>query len=410
MESRRTGPVNGLYASIYTNNSLGKTPRPQMNHREISPSRSLSGLRPRISRGSSFQKKTSARVAGIIFRDYHTSVGDGFGEEATDGLTTQSTRTDTDMPGNEATKKQSTTEQPAKDLLLGAHMSVAGGLDTAFERIRKVHGTALQIFTRNQRTWKDAPLDEAEVEAFRTAWAEWGPYPVASHASYLINLASPKPEIVEKSVASLAREIYRCARLGVADIVLHPGAPQETGPEAGIAAVARGLDAAFSMAGEMLAKESTTVHAEPNVLLEITAGQGSTLGSTFAELAAIIAAAKNEARLGICVDTCHAFAAGYDLATSAGLAQTLAEMDAAGLRGRLGLLHLNDSKTELGSRKDRHIHIGEGFIGVEGFAGVVKDPYLRTIPMVIEMPKGENLEFDFKNLGLLRELAGIAEK
>ncbi|QJT09253.1 deoxyribonuclease IV [Oceanidesulfovibrio marinus] len=314
------------------------------------------------------------------------------------------------MPEQGTTEKQSTAAQPANVLMLGAHMSVAGGLDTAFGRIRKVRGTALQLFTRNQRTWKDAPMDEAEVEAFRSAWAEWGPYPVASHASYLINLASPKPEIVEKSVASLAREIYRCARLGVTDIVLHPGAPQEAGPEAGIAAVARGLDAAFAMAGEMLAKEGAAVHAEPKVLLEITAGQGSTLGSTFAELAAIIAAAENESRLGICVDTCHAFAAGYDLSTPAGLSKTLAEMDAAGLRGRLGLLHLNDSKTELGSRKDRHTHIGEGFIGVEGFAGVVKDPYLRTIPMVIEMPKGENLEYDFKNLGLLRQLAGIAKE
>ncbi len=290
---------------------------------------------------------------------------------------------------------------------LGVHMSVAGGLHRAFERIREVDGTALQIFTRNQRTWADAPMGQEEVAAFRAAWADWGDYPVASHAAYLINLASPKPEVVEKSVASLGRELYRCARLGVSFAVLHPGAPQEAGAEAGIAAVAVGLDAAFELAAKDLEEEGVQVSVEPTVLLEITAGQGSTLGATFAELAAIIGAADRSSRLGICLDTCHAYAAGYDVATAAGLERMVEEMDAAGLSDRLQFIHLNDSKTPLGSRKDRHTHIGQGEIGLEGFAGVVRHPFLRRVPMVIETPKGENLEFDHKNLRVLRELSAV---
>ncbi|MFW5734441.1 MAG: deoxyribonuclease IV [Oceanidesulfovibrio sp.] len=291
--------------------------------------------------------------------------------------------------------------------LLGAHMSVAGGLHKAFERIREVDGTALQIFTRNQRTWRDAPMDDAEVALFRAAWSAWGEFPVASHAAYLINLASTKPEVVEKSTASLGREIHRCARLGVPYVVLHPGAPQEAGAEAGMAAVARGLDAAFAFAARDLETGGEAAHADPMVLLEITAGQGSALGATFAELAAIISSADNRARLGICLDTCHAFATGYDVATPSGLERMVEDMDAAGLSERLGFIHLNDSKSPLGSRKDRHAHIGEGEIGLEGFAGVINHSLLRAVPMVIETPKGENLEFDHKNLGILRELAGI---
>lgn len=299
------------------------------------------------------------------------------------------------------------TSRVSQEARLGAHMSVAGGLHRAFERIREVDGTALQIFTRNQRTWADAPMGLEEVAVFRAAWAEWGDYPVASHAAYLINLASTKPEVVEKSVASLGRELYRCARLGVPFVVLHPGAPQEAGAEAGIAAVAAGLDAAFELAANDLQAEGVQVFAEPTVLLEITAGQGSSLGATFAELAAIIGAADRSSRLGICLDTCHAYAAGYDVATAAGLERMVEEMDAAGLSDRLQFIHLNDSKTPLGSRKDRHTHIGEGEIGLEGFAGVVSHPFLRRVPMVIETPKGENLEFDHKNLRVLRELSAV---
>ncbi|TVM14884.1 deoxyribonuclease IV [Oceanidesulfovibrio indonesiensis] len=308
------------------------------------------------------------------------------------------------------TQIEGTGAQPQSGLRLGAHMSVAGGLHKAFERIRQVSGTALQVFTRNQRTWADAPMDEDEVAAFRAAWAEWGDYPVASHAAYLINLASPKPEVVDKSVASLAREIYRCARLGVPFAVLHPGAPQEAGVEAGIAAVASGLDTAFERAEQDIRNENVPTFSEPKVLLEITAGQGSALGATFAELAAIIAAADRSHRLGICLDTCHAYAAGYDVATPAGLERMVDEMSAAGLSDRLHLIHLNDSRTPLGSRKDRHAHIGEGEIGLDGFAGVVNHSLLRRTPMVIETPKGEDMEFDHKNLRVLRELAGEVGK
>ncbi|MBI4806286.1 MAG: deoxyribonuclease IV [Desulfovibrio sp.] len=276
--------------------------------------------------------------------------------------------------------------------LFGAHESVAGGLHTAFERIAKVGGTALQIFTRNQRQWNAAPVGSNESLAFAEAWKRWGEYPVASHASYLLNPASPSEDLRQRSAAALAGELERCRELNIPWVVLHPGARLESSTEEALERAARTLDEAFGSSGG----------DGPLVLLENTAGQGSGLGSDFGDLAAILALSKNSHRLGLCLDTCHAFAAGYDVRTRAGLDAALSQLDT----GRLKLVHVNDSKGDLGSRLDRHEHIGKGAIGLEGFSNILNHPVLAKLPMVLETHKEKDLKEDMENLEVLRQLAG----
>ncbi len=278
---------------------------------------------------------------------------------------------------------------------LGAHMSVAGGLHLAFDHLRKVHGEALQVFTRNQRQWRAAPITAAEAKAFRAAWQEAGRPPVASHTSYLINLASPKPEMAAKSVQALTDELTRCGTLGIPYVIMHPGAHLGAGVAAGIALVAKNLDAALAAAAK--AKKVA-------VLLENTAGQGTALGASFAELAGIIAASRHPACLGVCFDTCHAFAAGHDLRTPATYQATFAEFERLIGLNRLKFFHLNDAIKGLGSRVDRHTHIGQGRIGLEGFRLLLNDPRFSDHPMVLETPKDEDLTEDIENLRVLRGL------
>lgn len=278
--------------------------------------------------------------------------------------------------------------------LLGAHMSVAGGLHFAFDHLRKVHGEALQIFTRNQRQWRAVPITPAEAKAFHDAWEAAGRPPVASHTSYLINLASPKPEVAAKSVQALTDELERCAALGIPYVIMHPGAHLGAGVEAGIALVARHLDAA-------LAAAKTKKVA---VLLENTAGQGTTLGASFAELAGIIAASRHPARLGVCFDTCHAFAAGHDLRTPAAYGRTFTEFERLIGLNRLKFFHLNDAIKGLGSHLDRHTHIGQGQLGLDAFRLLLNDPRFSDHPMVLETPKDEALTEDIENLRVLRGL------
>jgi len=274
--------------------------------------------------------------------------------------------------------------------LFGAHESVAGGLHTAFERIEKVGGTALQIFTRNQRQWEAAPIGQAEAEAFLSAWEQWGAYPVASHASYLLNPASPDEALRVRGIASLAAELERCRALGIPWLVLHPGSAKGSGKEEAMGRAASSLDAALEASGG----------DGPLILLENTAGQGTGLGSDLADLAGIIAASKHGDRLDVCLDTCHAFAAGYDVATRQGLDETLSKLDTA----RLKLVHVNDAKAGLGSRLDRHEHIGKGAIGLEGFRAIVNHPVLAGVPMILETHKEKDLKEDVENLRVLRSL------
>lgn len=279
--------------------------------------------------------------------------------------------------------------------LLGAHESVSGGLHLAFARIGSVGGEALQIFTRNQRQWRSPPLTREEIDLFRAHWQDHPGMPVAAHASYLINLGSGEPEQADKSVQSFAAELERCDLLGIPAVVIHPGSHGGDGVEAGLARVAGNLDKAFAAAGR---KSSV------RVLLETTAGQGTGLGASFAELAWIIANSKSADRLGVCLDTCHIFAAGYDLRTPAAYDATMAEFDRTVGLARLGFVHLNDSKKEVGCRVDRHEHIGKGRIGLEGFRLLLNDPRFADLPMTLETPKGDDLAEDRDNLHILRSL------
>ncbi|EFI34616.1 apurinic endonuclease Apn1 [Desulfonatronospira thiodismutans ASO3-1] len=282
---------------------------------------------------------------------------------------------------------------------LGAHCSVSGGLYRAVERIEGLSGTALQIFTRNQRQWKTSPVKEQEAEQFRQALQQWGDYPVFSHDSYLINLASPDREILKKSVQAFAGELKRCALLGIPGLVTHPGAHKGQGLDKGLQAYVRALDEALD-----LALQQCPESADVEVLLETTSGQGTVLGSTFQELDFIISTSKNSDRLGVCFDTCHVFAAGYDMRTRESYNATMQTLDSTVGLQRVQAVHLNDSSYGLGSRGDRHEHIGKGEMGLEPFRLVLNDPRFYDVPMVIETPKDKAGKWDLANLNLLRGL------
>ncbi len=279
---------------------------------------------------------------------------------------------------------------------LGAHESISGGLHLAFDRILQVGGDALQIFTRNQRQWQAAPLEKEEIAAFKKAWDEAERMPVASHASYLINLGSSKKEQADKSVAAFALELQRCAKLGIEQVVIHPGSHGGAGVEIGLANVVNNLDRVIELAGDDCAAVT--------ILLETTAGQGTGLGAEFEELAWILAQSKYSDRLGICVDTCHIFAAGYDIRTPETYGTTFEEFDRIIGMDRIHFFHLNDSKKELGSRVDRHEHIGQGHIGTTGFGCLLNDSRFAAHPMTLETPKGKDLAEDRQNLATLRAL------
>lgn len=278
--------------------------------------------------------------------------------------------------------------------LFGAHMSVAGGLGKAFDRAGRVKAEALQIFTRNQRQWAVPSMRDEEVAAFAAAWKAWGRLPVAAHGSYLINLANPERDAARRSLDSLSEEITRCTRLHIPYLIIHPGAHMGSGVRAGLSAVVVNLDGAMEKAG----------CPDVTVLLETTAGQGTGLGSRFEEIAHVLAHSRFKDRLGVCFDTCHAFAAGYDIRTPETYRETFRSFDVCIGLERLKFFHLNDSKHGLGSRLDRHQHIGKGEIGRAGFSHLVNDLRFRNHPMVLETPKGKDLAEDKRNLRLLRGL------
>ena len=279
--------------------------------------------------------------------------------------------------------------------LLGAHMSIEGGLPRAFERIALVKGRALQIFSKNQRQWRVPELTAAEIAEFRRAWQQWGEWPVAVHDSYLINLANPDPRKGARAVAAFAEEIRRADRLAIPFLIMHPGSHVGAGRENGLEQLAVNLDRAFTAAADA---------GSVAVLLETTAGQGTGLGSRFEELAWVIDNSAFSKRLGVCFDTCHAFAAGYDIRTRAGHEKTFAEFDRIIGLERLKFFHLNDSKKGPGSRVDRHEHIGRGEIGLECFRLLMNDPRFANHPMVLETPKEKDLKEDIANLELLQSL------
>lgn len=259
---------------------------------------------------------------------------------------------------------------------LGAHVPITGGVFNAPGHGQAIGAEAIQIFTRNQMQWACRPIPEEEAAAFREALAGSGVRRVLTHGSYLMNLASPNPEFLEKSRACLVTEIERCHQLGVPYVVLHPGAHMGLGEEEGLSAIARSLDHVLER----------TEGLEVMPLLEATAGQGSTLGYRFEHLAAIFDRLREPERVGVCLDTCHLYAAGYDLASPEGYERTMrAFARIVGLR-KLKAVHLNDSKRELGSRVDRHARAGEGRLGLDTFARIVNDRRFRGLPLVVETP------------------------
>lgn len=277
---------------------------------------------------------------------------------------------------------------------LGAHMSIAGGLPRAIERARAVDATALQIFVKSSNQWAARPFAPREAEAYRGAARDAGlDHHTLAHASYLINLASPDDTLWEKSVEAFCVELDRCEALGIPWLVVHPGAHVGSGVGSGIARVARALDRALTKSNHRV-----------GVLIENTAGQGTTLGARFEELGGMLKAVKHEGRVGICFDTCHALAAGYEFRSPSAYAETMAALDRAIGIDRLFGFHLNDSKGDIGCRRDRHEHIGKGKVGLEAFRLILSDVRFRDLPMVIETEKGEDLAEDRVNLGVLRSL------
>jgi deoxyribonuclease-4 len=273
-------------------------------------------------------------------------------------------------------------------------MSIAGGVDKAFDQAIETGCEAIQIFTKNNNQWKARELKPTEIKRFHEQHQATGIDPLVTHASYLINLGSPKDDLWEKSTEALIIELERCEVLGIPNLVLHPGAHIQTGVEAGVARVAAALDKVHD----------TLPVVKVKVTLELTAGQGTTLGRTFEELAAIRAGCQQPERIVFCFDTCHALAAGYDFRTEAGYQAMMDQFEQVIGLEHLAVMHVNDSKTDLASHVDRHTHIGEGFIGLEPFGFFINDPRLEQVPFLLETPQDTKIKTDQENLAKLRSL------
>jgi len=277
---------------------------------------------------------------------------------------------------------------------LGAHMSVAGGVSNAPQRGHSIGCDAIQLFTRNQRQWRSKPPSPDEIDRYKLSVSETGIQPIVAHNSYLINLASPDPVMWEKSLQAYVLELGICQTLGIRYLVMHPGSHVGSGEEAGLSQVALALDKAYELAAS----------SEVVTLLETTAGQGTSLGHRFEHLASIRDAAASADRIAVCFDSAHVFAAGYDLRSAETYEETMTRFaDTIGLE-LLKCFHLNDSKRPLGSRVDRHEHIGQGEIGLEFFRVLINDERFAGQPGLLETPKGPELREDVENLRLLRSL------
>ena len=278
--------------------------------------------------------------------------------------------------------------------MLGAHMSIAGGLNRAIERGESIGCTAIQIFTKNSNQWRSPALKETDVQAFKARRKAWGEGSLFAHDSYLINLGSPDGALSQKSLSAFQDEYDRCGKLGLDFLVMHPGAHTGSGEEGCLAQIARSVK-------EVL-KHSPSVTTQ--ILFEVTAGQGSNVGYRFEHLRELLDGAGQPKRTGICFDTCHVFAAGYDLRTSKAYEATMQQFErVVGLK-RIKAFHLNDSKKGLNCRVDRHEHIGKGGIGLEAFRCLMNDERFRDVPKVLETPKEEDMAEDIMNLKVLRGL------
>ena len=275
-------------------------------------------------------------------------------------------------------------------MLLGVHCSISGGVENAVKEAESLGINSFQIFTKNQRMWREKVFTEAEASMFKNMMKEKDMKVAFSHTTYLLNLASSDEALRNKSINGLAKELERCHSLGLPYAVLHPGANKLVPPEEGIRIIADSLDKVLTL----------TADIETKVLLENTAGQGSSIGWHFEHLRDIINQTEKKERLGVCFDTCHAFAAGYDIRTQEGFEATMADLDkAVGIKNVLAF-HLNDSKGVLGGKLDRHEHIGKGNIGLEPFKAIINQ--FKDTPKVLETEKKD--DWDQKNLEVLRSL------
>lgn len=279
---------------------------------------------------------------------------------------------------------------------LGAHMSISGGYYKAVDAAAQLGMSTCQLFTKNNNQWAGKPITPEDVRLFRDALERTGITLPCAHNSYLINLASPKDELWERSVVAMIEEVRRAEALGLVGIVIHPGSFVDSSEAEGLQRIIAALDRILT--------ETDGVKTE--IWLECTAGQGNSLGHRFEHIAAILKGVKQSHRLGVCVDTCHIFAAGYPLGTPAEYAATMDEFDRTiGLK-RIRAFHLNDSKKPLGSRVDRHEHIGRGCLGLEPFRHILNDSRFADVPMYLETEKGEHdgEDWDAINLRVLQSL------
>jgi deoxyribonuclease-4 len=276
---------------------------------------------------------------------------------------------------------------------VGVHVSIAGSIDLAVDRAQDAGCDVFQMFSRNPRGWASKPLADADCELFRAKIRTTGILPV-DHMPYLPNLASPKSEIYEKSVATLATELDRCGRLGIPYLVTHLGHHLGDGIAGGRARVIKAIDTALAQSDN-----------EVMLLLENTAGEKNSVGSSFEHIGAIRNGLAAPGRTGVCFDTCHAFAAGYELRTPEGIADTLAQFDELVGLAHLKAIHLNDTKGDRGSGLDRHEHIGMGFIGEDGFRHILHHPVFAGLPLICETPVDDRRD-DRGNIAKVRELAG----
>jgi deoxyribonuclease IV len=279
-------------------------------------------------------------------------------------------------------------------LLLGAHMSIGGGVHTAIERGRSINCTAIQMFVKNNMQWFTRPLAREEIRAFLEHRQRGQLLSIFAHANYLINLATTNPQFHANSIRALSEELTRADQLELPFLVLHPGAHLGAGEEAGLEKIVASINRVF----RKIPKVKT------RIALETTAGQGSCLGHRFEQIACIIQNVHEPERLCVCLDTAHVFAAGYDIGSEAGTKKTFREFDRVIGFDRLAAIHLNDSKTARGSRVDRHQHIGRGQVGLDAFRFIMRSRRFRKIPKVLETPKGKDLGEDITNMKTLRAL------
>lgn len=277
----------------------------------------------------------------------------------------------------------------------GFHISIAGGFSKVVERAKVRGCETIQFFSRNPRGWRYDPLNKKEVEDFRSSVKSSDLFPIFLHLPYLPNIASRESKFYDRSIDSIVEDLKRAEEVGAQYLIIHIGHRLESSEDQAVDAVSHGMDQAFERVKNAVI-----------LLLENTAGQGTEIGYNFEQLRRIIDGVHEKERVGICLDTAHSFEAGYDLSGKDGIERTLESFDRTiGLK-RLHLLHLNDSKTPLGSRKDRHWHIGEGYIGLEGFRYLINHPLLKHLPGIMETPRKDTVE-DLKNMKVIRNLVDL---